>query len=150
MTNFKLTALLADSAQAVGGKLYILGGGWSVTGPDPAPSAIAVKIDVPWDHTNQSHRLELKLLDQDGNSVEVPTDDGSQPLVIAHDFEVGRPPGLPPGTPLDYPVAINLPPIPYPLGQRLVWHISIDGHSEEDWHLSFTTRSAQPPMRMAG
>ena len=32
--------LLADAAQQLGGKLYILGGGWSVTGPQPAPSAI--------------------------------------------------------------------------------------------------------------
>ena len=31
----KVTMLLADSAQAIEGKLYILGGGWSITGPDP-------------------------------------------------------------------------------------------------------------------
>ena len=39
--------MLADSAQEVGGKLYILGGGWSVTGPVVPPSAVAIKIDVP-------------------------------------------------------------------------------------------------------
>ena len=38
--------LLCDSAQVADGKLYILGGGWSMTGPDPVPSAVALKIDV--------------------------------------------------------------------------------------------------------
>ena len=36
--------LLADSAQAVEGKLYILGGGWNITGPEPSPSGIAIYI----------------------------------------------------------------------------------------------------------
>jgi hypothetical protein len=54
-----LSVLLADSAQAVGGKLYILGGRWSVTGPGPSASAIALKIEVPWDETNRRHKLLL-------------------------------------------------------------------------------------------
>ena len=33
MAGAKVTMMLADAAQAVEGKLYILGGGWSVTGP---------------------------------------------------------------------------------------------------------------------
>ena len=37
--------LLCDAAQVADGKLYILGGGWSMTGPDPVPSAVALKID---------------------------------------------------------------------------------------------------------
>ena len=37
----KVTILLADAAQAVEGKLYILGGGWSITGPDPSPMSRA-------------------------------------------------------------------------------------------------------------
>ena len=36
--------ILADSAQVADGKLYILGGGWSITGPDPTPSAVAIKM----------------------------------------------------------------------------------------------------------
>src|SRR5213594_576499 len=59
----KVTMLLADSAQAVNGKLYILGGGWSIIGPDPAATAIAIKIDVPWDLANRSHTFRLALLD---------------------------------------------------------------------------------------
>ena len=38
----KVTILLADAAQAAEGKLYVLGGGWSITGPDPSPMALAI------------------------------------------------------------------------------------------------------------
>ena len=38
--------MLCDAAQVADGKLYVLGGGWSLIGPDPMPSAIAMKIDV--------------------------------------------------------------------------------------------------------
>ena len=40
-----VTMLLADSAQVADGKLYVLGGGWSLTGPDPTPSAVAIKLE---------------------------------------------------------------------------------------------------------
>ena len=29
--------MLCDAAQVSDGKLYVLGGGWSMTGPDPVP-----------------------------------------------------------------------------------------------------------------
>ena len=45
--------MLADSAQAVGGKLYILGGGWSRSA-GAAPFAIAAKIEVPWDEASRT------------------------------------------------------------------------------------------------
>ena len=61
--------MLADAAQAVEGKLYILGGGWSITGPEPTPSAIAAYIQVPWDRTNVQHEFRFELLDADGNPV---------------------------------------------------------------------------------
>ncbi len=51
----KVTMLLCDSAQVADGKLYVLGGGWSMTGPDPMPSAIALKIDVAWNESGEPH-----------------------------------------------------------------------------------------------
>ena len=47
--------LLCDAAQVSDGKLFILGGGWSMTGPDPVPSAVALKIDVDWHEAGRSH-----------------------------------------------------------------------------------------------
>src|SRR5437870_630823 len=74
----KVTMLLADSVQAVGGKLYILGGGWSITGP-PTPSGIAILIEVPWDQTNRKHPWKPELLDSDGEPVMLETPVGEQP-----------------------------------------------------------------------
>ena len=70
----KVTMMLADAAQAAEGKLYILGGGWSVTGPTPSPSAIALYIQVPWDRTNVEHSFRFDLIDSDGNAVELGTE----------------------------------------------------------------------------
>ena len=139
----KVTMLLADSAQAVDGKLYILGGGWSITGPDPAPMAIALKIDVPWHEANNMHKLRLALFDEDGQAVMVPTPTGKQPFEIHSSFEVGRPPGLKPGTPLDFALAINLPPMPLPPNSRYVWRCFINEATAEDWQVGFSTRPLQ-------
>src|SRR6266487_1881100 len=135
----KVTLLLADSAQAVNGKLYVLGGGWSIAGPGPIPMALALKIDVPWNQANLRHKLELTLVDADGHLISVPTPQGAQELKIAAEVEVGRPPGLPPGVNLDAVLAVNLSPLPLPPG-RYVWTVSINGHGEEDWAVPFIVR----------
>jgi hypothetical protein len=137
--------LLADAAQASEGKLYILGGGWNITGPDPNPSAIAIYAEVSWDMANMQHPWKLELLDSDGEPVMVPTPMGEQPLVIEGVLEVGRPPGVTPGTGLPVPLAINLGPIPLPPGGRYEWRLSIRGESDENWRLPFSTRPAAPP-----
>jgi hypothetical protein len=136
----KVTMLLADSAQAVEGKLYILGGGWSIIGPTPTPMAIAMKIEVPWTEANIAHRLRLALFDEDGRPVLVPTPTGEQPFEIHIPFEVGRPPGLRTGTPLDLPLAINLAPLPLRPNSRYVWRCFINDQTSDEWQVSFSTR----------
>jgi hypothetical protein len=137
------TIVLADAAQAIDNKLYILGGGWSVTGPDPTPSALAIALKVPWDEANERHEMRVELLDSDGGAVAVgPEPDEARPVVIESHFEVGRPPGLKPGTPIDLAFAVNLGPVPLPPGGRFEWRLSIDGHSEAHWHAAFSTRAA--------
>ena len=139
----KITIMLADFAQAVNGKLYIMGGGWSLTGPLPSPSAIAIKVEVPWNDTNRKHSLKLELLDGDYRPVSAPTPDGQAPVAISGEFEVGRPPGMMPGTPIDIPFAFNLPPFPLEPGRRYVWRVSVDGKAEDDWEVAFSTRKAE-------
>ncbi len=134
----RVTLLLCDAAQVAGNKLYILGGGWSVTGPDPSPSAIAMKIDVPWDQANEPHRWELAWLDADGTPVFI--GDSPQAVVIENEFETGRPAGVAPGTPLEVAMAINLMPLPLEPGSRYVWQLTIDGQTHEDWQIGFSTR----------
>lgn len=138
----KVTMLLADAAQAVGGKLFILGGGWSVTGPGPAPMAMAIKIEVPWDRTNERHHWVLDLVDEDGRAVQVGGPEGARPVQIAGDFEVGRPAGVALGTPIDLPLAITIGPLQLPPGTRCVWQLAIDDEADPHWQVAFSVRPA--------
>jgi hypothetical protein len=138
----RATLLLADHAVVAEGKLYINGGGWSVTSPG-APSAIAVKLDVPWDRTNQRLHLRLRLIGQDGEPVAVPGTEGQQLVEIAAEAEVGRPAGLAHGADIDFPLAFQIGPLPLQPGQRYEWVLDIDGETREEWRLTFSTRPTQ-------
>lgn len=139
----KATLILCDHAVVADGKLFIAGGGWSLTGPAPSPSAIALLIGVPWDQTNQPHKLLLWLEREDGEKVMRPDEFGQDsPLQFEADFEVGRPPGVTPGSHLDMPLAINLPPLPLEPGARYQWVLEVDTHTQGDWTLPFSVRQA--------
>ncbi len=96
--------MLAYSAQAVDGKLYILGGAWNMLRFPQFPASlivgIAVAIDVDWNETNQRHHLDIHFEDADGNEME--------PRIGA-DFEAGRPPGAIAGAELRIVLAVNGP-----------------------------------------
>lgn len=137
----KAILLLADAAQVSEGKLNVLGGGWSVTGPVPTPSALAVKIEVPWTQTGSRHRFELQLFTADGTPVMVDGPDGQpKPMRIDGEFEASRPTGLPPGIPIEVPLAVNIAPLPLAAQSRFTWRLTIDGETDEDWQASFSTR----------
>jgi hypothetical protein len=136
----KATLLLADSAQVADGRLFILGGGLTEIGPGPQPMAIAMLLEVPWDQANTAHDWKFEMLDEDGTPVLY--DD--QPILVGGQFEAGRPEGLPPGTPIPVPLAINFTALPVEPGKRYVWRMAIDDTSEPDWVLSFRVRDLQP------
>ena len=138
----KATLLLADYAAVSDGKLTIVGGGWSQTGPEPASFGIALLIQVPWDQANTVHAFSVELLDADGAPVVVDDENGEQAVAFGGEFEVGRPPGIKPGTPLDFPVAVNSTPLPLEHG-RYEWRLTIDGASRADWTLPFTVRAEE-------
>lgn len=137
--------LLADFAQVSDGKLTVVGGGWSLTGPEATPFGIAMLVRVPWDQANRVHTLRLVLLDADGQPVLAETEEGESPVVFFDDlqFEVGRPAGIKPGTPLDFPLAINSGPLALAPG-RYEWRLTIDGEGDDAWRLPFTVRSPEP------
>lgn len=132
--------LLADSAQVADGKLYILGGGWSVTGPDPTPSAVAIKVGVDWHEFNANHHWELFLEDADGKPVSFDTPEGPQVIEVRGDFSATAPEGVPVGTPVDVPIAVNFGPIPLVPGARFTWRMVINGDALPGATVSFTTR----------
>src|SRR5271169_5560254 len=132
--------LLADAAQVADGKLYILGGGWSVTGPDPTPSAVAIKVGVDWHEFNSAHHWELFLEDADGALVTFETPEGSQTIEVRGDFSATAPAEVPVGTPVDVPIAVNFGPIPLGAGARYAWRLVINGETLPGATVSFTTR----------
>ena len=142
----QITILLCDSAQAIGGKLYVLGGGWSITGPQPAPMAVAMKLSIPWADSNRRFSVRLALVDADGRPVQFPSgpDGAAQNVEVPFVFEAGRPAGLVPGTPLDGCFAVNFPPMPLTPGARYEWRVEVDGRCEDAWRVPFSVRANEP------
>ena len=66
--------------------------------------SLAILIEVPWDEANTEHRLRAYLLTEDGQPVSAPH---GEALEVDGGFEVGRPPGVKPGSTLNTPLAIN-------------------------------------------
>jgi hypothetical protein len=142
----KVTLMLADFAQVADGKLNVLGAGWCFTGPQPNPFALAGIIEVPWELTNRKHSFRFELIDLDGNTVDVDTPEGCVPVAIDGGFEVGRPAGVRPGAYQPMPLALNSGPLPLPPGSHFEWRFSINGETQEDWRLAFSTRPDDQSM----
>lgn len=132
----QVTLLLCDAAQEMGGKLYVLGGGWSqLQQPDvPSNMALAVMIKVPWDQANEKHSFDAVLMTDDGERVQIEENEVS----ATGEFETGRPAGLKRGVDLDVPLALTFNGMPLPAGGYR-WEVFIDG-----------TQMAVAPFRVGG
>lgn len=99
--------LLCDAAHAIGGKLYVLGGGWSILAKTQprANMSLAVKLAVPWSRSNEQMHIEAALITDQGQ--EVTQGDEGEAVRAEGDMELGRPPGLRHGTPLDATFVLN-------------------------------------------
>lgn len=132
-SSLEATLLLCDAAVAdPTGKLHMLGAGWSVTGTPTAPSAVAVFLKVPWDRTNERIPLSLFLYDADGRQIAM--DD--RPIGLQQEFEVGRPAGVDPGTPVDHAFQLSVGPMALDAG-RYQWRLTVGG---EEFVASFQVR----------
>jgi hypothetical protein len=120
----QVTLILCDSAQEMGGKLYVLGGGWSqLHQPNvPTPMALAILIKVPWNQANEKHQFEAVLMNADGDRVEF---EGNQ-VAAQGEFETGRPAGLKPGVDLDLPAVLSFNGLALPAGGYR-WEVFVDG-----------------------
>lgn len=113
--------LLGDHAEAVGGKLHIIGAGWTDhwrgqrKEGDQIPLShfgVGVGVLVPWTETNQPHPLVVRIENEDGTQV------GQQ---VQANVEMGRPAGLPSGAAQRAVLAINVNiQFPAPGGYRIV------------------------------
>lgn len=112
--------LLAESAEAVNGKMYMLGGGadrhFSQSFPTQLRADVAVGMLVEWGETNQLHAMNLLIVDADEKPV----------VQVEGNIEAGRPAGAKPGQDMRLMIAIRGPfPIERP-GQYKV-SLTLDG-----------------------
>lgn len=119
----QVTVLLCDAAESVGGKLYILGAGWSqMLADNPTNMSLAIKLLVPWNRTNETITVRASLVDEDREET---VDLGKGPLMAEAGVEMGRPPGLRQGAPLDASFVLNFPGMTLPQG-GYVWKIEVN------------------------
>jgi hypothetical protein len=119
--------LLADSAEAVNGKIYIMGGGIDrhfvpagAERPIQLRADVAVGILVEWGETNNRYPMSVKVIDEDEHVV----------FSVDGEFEAGRPPGAKPGQPQRTVVSIRGPfPIPAPGAFRV--QLDLEGKPQD-------------------
>jgi hypothetical protein len=97
-------ALLADAAQAVGGKIYVLGGGWNMfrspSFPAPVQLAIAIGLGFTFNEIGIKYPLNVVIADETGVPI-VPEMKGQ--------VETGQPAAdVPKTASVKIPVAINI------------------------------------------
>ena len=95
-------AILADHADVVGNKLYLMGGGWDWTAAPEAPApvriAIACGVRIGWEETN----VPIPVL------ITIEDDDAQETMRFVAEVNVGRPPNLPAGTAQLSQMAVNI------------------------------------------
>ena len=136
----RTTLLLADYARVAGGKLDVIGGGWSIMNAvGPFGFYVAALFQIPWDQTNVKHNFAFELLDADGTGV--PAEEGDDTVRAEGEFEAGRPPGLTIGTPVDLPLVVPFGPLVLEPGRYEI-RLTINGETKENWFVAFTVRQA--------
>ncbi len=119
--------LLCDAAESVGGKLYILGAGWSqFLANNPTNMVLAIKLLIPWNRTNEAITVRASLVDEDREETVV-LEPG--PVEGEASLELGRPLGLKQGTPLDASFVLPFPGIGLEPG-GYVWKVEINGREK--------------------
>ncbi len=139
----KALMLLCDYAEELGGKLYVMGGGWSRIVPNqPISMALAIKLSVPWNQTNRPHDVVVRLVNADHDTIQ---NEEGQDIGIAGKVELGRPPGVRPGSDLDAPLALRFQGLPLEPG-TYVWELLVDGNMLESVPFEVVPPGAAPPM----
>jgi hypothetical protein len=130
--------VLADRAEAINGKLYMVGGGFDRVGlmelPGSAVYDLALGFLVDYNETNEPHTFSLKLEDEDGNAVLGP---------IGGRVEVGRPAGMTAGQEQRVIIVLRGP-FPVQRAGGFKWVPELDGVRHEATR--FFVDQVQPPV----
>jgi hypothetical protein len=154
-----ISAILCDYAQVAGGKLFISGAGITLLGtpvvapPHTVQISLALLVTIPWNATNQPHRLTVELIsDADGKTERVPLTDAMLPgqdpndagMIVA-EFNAGRAPQMHPGDDSLMPIALPMG-LPLPRQGDYFFVIRVDG--TEAARASFRLSVSQPGMNL--
>lgn len=134
--------LLCDAANADvrGGKINMLGAGWSITGPGPVATAIVGFIRSPWDDVEWPLRFRLRLIDEAGNPVH-PSADRDEEVSITGEFAArsDEPSDeLSKHLPFNFSFALPIPALPLQPGALFKWVFEVGG--EEITSVEFAVR----------
>ncbi len=141
--------ILADYAQVQLSKLYVIGGGISLTGPGPTTMGVAVQMVVPWVDRSKQIAMRLALLHAgDRTVVKIPNPLGDPTAIeVTGAFEAVPAPGSPPGS--DVTVAFAFPVSNLPLGPgSYIWELYVGDEESSSAHAMFAVRSTPSPSGM--
>jgi hypothetical protein len=139
--------ILADAAQVVGSKLYLMGGGWdklTVNSQFPVDQrcALALSLRVAWNETNQKHNFEIEILSEDSD-----TEQPRSLMKAGGQFEIGRPPGISPGQDQRFQVALDMTlKIDGPGNKSVVARVEGQEMRRLSFNVNQGTNTARPPL----
>ena len=134
---------LADKAEAINGKLYVLGGAAdvhrAVRFPTNLLADVAAAYQVDWGETNREFPVKIDIVDEDERV------EASLELTAV----VGRPPQAKPGQSIRSIIALRGPfPIGKPGGYKVV--MSLDGQKQEPAFRFWIEQVAVAPVKAGG
>lgn len=116
---------LADAAQDVAGKIYVIGGGWSfINATNPPPTvlhhlALVALLSISWTEANETFKFEVNLVSED-----------EQPVItepLSGELLIGRPPHLPKGSDQLVPLVINFNDLAFESLGTYAFTLRVDG-----------------------
>jgi hypothetical protein len=158
----RVTIIIADYIGIDGGgKLNVVGGGWTIAGIQPnglsAPQYVAVMIDVASGHLGEEFALDLELHDLSTGEIAqvVGATNTPEALRISQLCRVD-PPGGPGGVyvPADMFSRVQAVfgfhgGIPLAVGRKYAWRVAIDGERRPGWAAEFLV-AGPPPQPVFG
>jgi hypothetical protein len=126
--------LVADRAEVVNGKLYLMGGSWDRIQPQQFPHrmmlGIALGVRIPFAYTDDEHTVAIELLH-----------DHTRMIGFEAKLATGRPPGMA-GMDMLVPMAFNIP-VAIPGEGQVTLRAVIDGKSGRRHEIKVIQRPQQ-------
>lgn len=127
--------LVADRAEVVNGKLYLMGAAWDRIQPPTFPHrmilGIALGVRIPFAHTDDQHTVAVEM-----------QQDEQRLVGFEAKLTTGRPPGMA-GMDMLVPMAFNIP-LSIPAEGQVVLRASVDGRAPRRHEIRVAQRAPRP------